>query len=144
MPDTGTINFAQAYAGASSTAGASWKFVILSDAAGAPGTVLYVSNATAIGAGAGWHNFTFSGSPSLTPGEYWLGVVANSFEAYHGEDATGVSPDVCMANGTFSYASPPGSWPGTDGSYGVGLDVYVDYTLAGGAAPRRMTLLGVG
>lgn len=143
-PDNAEVTLASAYRGASSTAGASWKFVILDDAAGAPGNVLYVSNAVAAASGAGWTDFTFSGTPTLAPGDYWLGIVANSFQAYAGEDASGVSPDVCMANGTFDYASPPASWPGTDGSYGVGLDVYVTYDVAGSGVVRRMTLLGVG
>ena len=49
-----------------------------------------------------------------------------------------------MAYGTFDYATPPASWPGTDGSYSVGLDVYVTYDVAGSGVVRRMTLLGVG
>lgn len=134
MPDSGTVNFAQAYSGASSTSGASWKFVIMSDALSLPDLVLYVSNATAINAASTWNNFTFGGSPSLTPADYWLGAVANSFQAYLGEDASGSAPNVQMANGTFDYASPPASWPGSDANYTVGLDVYVDYTVAGGAA----------
>lgn len=134
MPDTGTINFAQAYSGASSLAGASWKVVVMDDALSLPDLVLYVSNGTAIGAGAAWNNFTFGGSPSLTPADYWLAVVANSFEAYMGEDASGSAPNVQMANGTFDYATPPAAWPGSDANYTVGLDIYVDYTVAGGAA----------
>lgn len=143
LPEDGTINSAWAYSASSSTSGASWKFVILEDDAGAPGDVLHVSDATAINAASTWYQFTGM-SGALPAGDYWLGVVANSFQAYLGEDASGSSPDVCMANGTFDYATPPGSWPGTDASYGVGLNVYVDYDVAGGAAPRRMMLLGVG
>lgn len=138
MPDNGTVNFAQAYSGPSTTAGANWKFVIMSDALSLPDLVLYVSNATAINAASSWFNFTFSGSPSLTPADYWQGTVADSFQAYLGEDATGSSPNVQMANGTFSYSSPPASWPGSDANYGVGLNVYVDYSLAGGGAARMM------
>ena len=54
-------------------------------------------------------------------------------EAYLGEDVSGASPDVQMANGSFDYATPPSAWPGSDGTYGVGLDVYVDYSTGGGA-----------
>lgn len=134
MPDTGTVNFAQARSGPSAVAGANWKFVILADALSLPDLVLYVSNPTAISAASTWFNFTFGGSPSLTPADYWLGAVADSFQAYLGEDASGSAPNVQMANGTFDYATPPGTWPGSDANYGVGLNVYVDYTVAGGAA----------
>ena len=61
---------------------------------------------------------------------YWLGVVADSFEAYYAKDASGI--DSLMANGTFSYASPPSSWPGTDGTYSGGMNVYVTFTEGGG------------
>lgn len=137
LPEAGTINSGWARSGASSTSGASWKFVILADAAGAPGSVLHVSSATAINAASTWYQFTGM-SGSLAAGDYWLGVVGNSFQGYLGEDASGTSPDVCMANGTFDYASPPGSWPGTDANYSVGLNVYVDYSVAGGGAARMM------
>ena len=69
-PDNAEVTLASAYRGASSAAGASWKFVILDDAAGAPGNVLYVSNAVAAASGAGWTDFTFSGTPTLAPGDY--------------------------------------------------------------------------
>ena len=32
-----------------------------------------------------------------------------------------------MANGTYSFASPPSSWPGTDGTYDGPVCVWCDY-----------------
>lgn len=110
----------------------------MDDALSLPDIVLYVSNATAIGAGAAWNSFTFSGSPSLTPADYWLGVVADSYEAGVGEDTSGSAPNMQMADGTFDYTSPPSAWPGSDANYGVGLNVYVDYSLAGGGAAKML------
>ena len=34
---------------------------------------------------------------------------------------------VAMANGTYSYASPPSSWPGTDGTYDGPVCIWCDY-----------------
>lgn len=130
LTEDGTATSISIYAGASSTSGANWKGLIYTDSAGAPNTLVAVSQAGAAPAGGGWVTLNFSSPPALTAGNYWIGVVADSFQAYYGEDVTGSAPDVVMANGTLSYASPPSTWPGTDASYGVGLDVYVTYTVA--------------
>jgi hypothetical protein len=40
-----------------------------------------------------------------------------------------------MANGTFSYATPPGAWPGTDISYdATRVNAAIEYTAASGVS----------
>ncbi len=132
IPENGTADSISVYIGASSTAGANVKGLIYTDSGSAPASLVAASASAAAPAGGGWVTMAFSGSPALVAGNYWIGLVADSFQAYYGEDATGSAPDVVMANGTLSFSSPPATWPGTDASYGVGLDVYVTYTAAGG------------
>ena len=129
--EAGTINSGHAYFGASSTAGMNAKVCLYTDAGGIPGTQVAVSSAASVPAGSGLVNFTMSGSFTATT--YYLGIVADGFYAYLSEDDGLSGQDLQMANGTFSYASPPGSWPGTDATYtNARINVYLDYTAGGG------------
>lgn len=129
--EAGNINSAHAYFGASSTTGTSAKVCLYTDAGGIPGTQVAVSSAVAVPAGSSLVNFTMSGSFTATT--YYLGIVANDFPAYLSEDDGLSGQDLQMANGTFSYASPPASWPGTDATYtNARINVYLDYTASGG------------
>lgn len=139
ITENGTADSISVYAGASSTSGANWKGLIYTDSAGAPGSLVAASASAAV-SGPGWVTMNFSGSPALTTGNYWIGVVADNYQAYYGEDASGTAPDVVMANGTLSFSSPPSTWPGTDASYDVGLNVYVTYTAGGGGAAVAVLL----
>lgn len=132
LTEAATLIASWNYAAAGSTAGANWKGLIYTDSASAPSARSAVSAAAAASSAAAWVTGSLSGS--LTAADYWIGVVADSFQAYYGEDATGTTPDVVMANGTLSYASPNATWPGTDASYGVGLNSYVEYSAGAGAA----------
>lgn len=135
ISENGTADSISLFFGASSTAGSNAKGLIYTDSAGAPGSLVAVSASAAVPAGGGWLTMNLAGE-SLTTGNYWLGGVTSDFQPYFGEDATGAGADVVMANGTLSYASPPSTWPGTDASYGTGLNVYVTYTAGGGTVSR--------
>lgn len=135
ISENGTADSISLFFGASSTAGSNAKGLIYTDSAGAPGSLVAVSASAAVPAGGGWLTMNLAGE-SLTTGNYWLGGVTSDFQPYFGEDATGAGADVVMANGTLSYASPPSTWPGTDASYGVGLNVYVTYSTGGGTVSR--------
>lgn len=130
----GALNAGYAYFDSSSTAGTNAKVILRADSAGAPGALIAASAGAAVPAGGGLINLgAMSGSISAsTP--YWIGIVADSFSAYLSEDAGGITPDSVMANGTSDYASPPSSWPGTDASYDVRFNAYIDFTESGGAA----------
>lgn len=113
---------------ASSTSGCNVKYLIYSDGAGgtAPGSRLGVSNVQAIPAGGGAVTATgMSIDTTLVSGTYyWLGEVTDSFQGQFNHESTGGAADMVMANGTFSYTSPPSTWPGTDASYTGNANVY--------------------
>lgn len=128
LADTAQLQYIHAYfEKASGTANA--KGIILANNGGTPGTVLAVSDAVAIPNANAFLQLPISGT--LSPGDYFIGVVT--------DDGSGVSAlgdtisgayDTEMANGTFTYATPPGTWPGTDTPYTSRLSVYVEYALA--------------
>lgn len=141
--EAGNINSGHAYFDPSSTAGTSCKVCLYTDTGSGPGTQVAVSSAAAVPAGGGLVNFTMSGSFNAT--SYYLGIVANGFNSRVQDDGGLSGQDMQMANGTFSYASPPASWPGTDGSYDtIRLNVYLDYTPSGGAASHNQRVIGGG
>lgn len=105
------------------------KIVVFDDdgGSGEPGTLLYVGPALAFSA-AGFQTGSMTGS--ITAKDYWIGSVSQGGGYNWGAlDSAG---ETRMANGTFDYASPPSTWPGTDGSYGISIDVYLEYTPGGG------------
>lgn len=105
------------------TSGDNFKAFIFTDSAGVPGSRVAVSDEGTASAGA-WT--TVNISASLSAGTYWLGVVVNGFSAKI--QCVGSSNTMHMANGTFSYASPPATWPGTDGTYGISTCIYAEGT----------------
>lgn len=120
-----------------------WAF---DNAAGEPSSRVALSSSTSTVSTPTWMDFTCTDSISSS-GEYHLGVVGDGFSSEVYKDASGGN-DMKMANGTFSYASPPASWPGTDASYGGQGNIYATYTTGGGgggsAVSIRLGLLGVG
>lgn len=143
MPEDGTLLYGYIYFDATST-GANCKFLIYSDdGADEPDALENNSSGVAVPNGGGWVQFPLSGT--LVAGDWWIGGVSDNFQHRFGEDDPATDPpDVKMANGTLSYATPPATWPGSDASYsGVRLNAYVEYT-AGGAVKRTMMLMGVG
>lgn len=124
---------------AGSTAGTNFKGLIFADAAGVPGALLVTSSAAAIPAGGGWVEAAIAGD--LPAGTYWLGYVCDFFTAFSLSDETPSVVNAVMANGTVNYAAP-GAWPGTDASYEIRLNAYVEYDVAGAgiAAELAVTL----
>lgn len=98
------------------TTGTDGKFIVLSSVGGEPGAVLAVSGAVSIPAGASITSFTLGGEAVTASTEYYIGVVTYDYPAEINY-TLGSGFQTRMANGTFSYASPPGSWPGSDGTY---------------------------
>lgn len=137
LTESATLSLSWHYVGADSTSGANWKGLIFSDSSG-PSARQAVSAVIAASPASTWVSGSISGS--LSAANYWIGSVADNYQASLGEDATGSAPDVVMANGSFSYASPPATWPGTDASYGVGLNTYVEYTAGGGGGATSLLL----
>lgn len=125
---SGALESMTTWFGPSTSGAANFKLVVLSDAAGAPGNLLAVSSAgVSSGAGGGGPVTVAASGMSFVDGTfYWLGVVADNFPAYYAKDDAGGTAE--MANGTFSYASPPASWPGTDGSYDGQMNVYATFS----------------
>ena len=126
LTEAGDVTKISAYVAARSGAGASWKGLILADSSGTPSTVSAVTAGATVDA-VGWMDLTFGSPVTLAAGTYWIGTVANSFEGDIGADSTPGTTNSLMANGTFSYSSPPGTWPGTDASYETNYNVYATY-----------------
>lgn len=133
LSEAGTADSLTFFFEASTNPGTSFKGLIYTDSASAPSALVAASSSGS--AVDGWVTVNFA-SEALTAADYWIGIVCNGSDASLGADTTGSAPDTVMANGTLSYATPPGTWPGTDASYGIGLNVYVTYT-AGGGSPSR-------
>lgn len=108
---------------AASTAGASGRAFIATDAAGAPGSILAISASVAIPAGGGWVTFPVTHG-TLAAGTYWLGIVGSEFQASWSHATGTPGATMVMANGTFSFTTPPATWPGNSASYGSQLCVY--------------------
>lgn len=130
LTEAATLTASWIYCAAGTTAGTNTKGLIYSDATG-PANRQAVSAARAMVAST-WVSGALSGS--LSAADYWVGEVGDNGTAYYGEDATGVAPDANMANGTVTYASPEATWPGSDATYAVTVNAYVEYTAGGGAA----------
>ena len=134
---------------AGTAAGTSGKFVVLSASAGEPDAVLAVSGAVSIPAGASTVTFTLGGEAVAAATDYYLGIVTNSFEAVIDEAASAGAYAKRLANGTFSYSTPPGTWPGTDGSYtdnSPSVSLVIETGGGGGGArpaSSSLTTLGV-
>jgi len=99
------------------TAGTMARFVVLSSTAGEPDAVLAVSAPVSVPAGASTTVFPLGGEAVTATTDYYLGVVTFDFNAAIDESASAGAYAKRLANGTFSYATPPGTWPGTDASY---------------------------
>jgi hypothetical protein len=107
----------------SSTAGTTVKGLIYTDLTGQPDLLLAEGSAVVVPGGGGLVVSTIS--VSLTPGDYWLGFVADSFEAVAQCDSSGGlsrMEDV-------TYASPSAIWT-EKGTGTAQVNVYAEYTTA--------------
>ena len=93
--------------------GVAVKFFIAANSGGTPGAILAVSSPVTVSAAGAWA--TAAISTSLSAADYFLGVFSSDSGVEHGITASGAG-DMEMANG-FSYATPPGTWPGSDATY---------------------------
>ncbi len=59
--------------------------------------------------------------------DYWLVFVPDNFQADIAKSNTLAQGQTIMANNTYSYASPPSTWPGTDGTYDGPVCIWCDY-----------------
>lgn len=124
LTESANVTSIWAYFEASTTAGANMRGFVASDGGGSPGTILIVGPSTPIPAGGGWVQCVITGT--LTAGNYYIGLVTNDGGG-HSTAQADTGGAMAMANGSFSFASPPSTWPGTDGNYGIQLNAYVEY-----------------
>lgn len=130
---SGTSGTGYAYFDAASIAGSSAKLIIYSNVAGAPATLIGVSAGAVVPAGGGLINLGAITATIVNAVEYFVGVVWSDYQSNVSNDDVGTE-DTEMANGTLSYASPPATWPGTDVTYGIRINAWIDYTESGGGA----------
>lgn len=120
-PNAGTVTSLFVYFHADGAAAGNVKCAIHEDNAGTIGDLIGVSVAAAAGDGA-WTECTASiALPS--GGDYWLVAVTNDFNPKFAHLSSGPTTMI-MANGSYSYASPPSAWPGTDATYDGQLSIY--------------------
>lgn len=139
--EAGTITEAWAYFDAGSTAGMSAKVILHQHNGTNPAALVAASSSLAVPAGGGLVGpFTMSGS--FAAEVLAIGIVADNFQGQIQEDGGLSGQTTQMANGTYSFASPPAIWPGTDGNYGtVRVNVWIVYTVGGGGGPS-IVLMG--
>lgn len=128
---SGTVTGIFVWFGADSTAG---NYKVCAHAAGGadPGALLWSTPSQAVPSGGGLVEFDLpvSGlSGTDAAGDYWLVAVSDGSGAptLGGTTGSELGVDSCMANGTYSFSSPPSSWPGTDANYNVKYDMYCEY-----------------
>ena len=130
---SGTSGTGYAYFASDSTAGSSAKLVIYSNVAGAPSALIGSSAGAVVPAGGGLINLGAITATIDDTVEYFVGVVWSDSQGIVSADAV-TTEDTEMANGTLSYTTPPATWPGTDGTYGIRINAWMDY-VAGAASP---------
>ena len=110
--------------GNSSNAGDNVKAVIYADSSGSPGALMAASAGVAIGAGDQTVDFTVS--VSLTAGDYWLGVVSDSFNSRINSNL-GAGGSYARKE-SFTYASPPDPFGTPDATGATAFGIYATYT----------------
>ena len=114
------------------------RAVIYADNAGQPGNFVAVSSPTTVAAGqaAGWVDFSFSGTPILGSGSYWLGYWYSTRSAL--EYYTQVSGGGRYKSVPYSSSSNPVANYAGGTSQNVSFSLYV--TLGSASAPSNTTL----
>lgn len=132
----------------SGTGGTTGRFIVLSVTSGEPDAVIAYSEIVTIPAGASTTVFPLSGEAVAATTDYYFGIVTYDFNAAMDGGVTGAGYQTRLANGTFSLATPPGTWPGSDGSYTDALSVSLVIDTGGGggggARPARSSLTTLG
>ncbi len=128
MADTGTATKLTLRKYTGSVTGDTIKALIYGGGtASVPGTLVAVGTATAVGAGTSG-DFDALITASLSPGYYWIGYVAQSFQSVFG--AVVATNNEILYNGTTPYSAPPTTLPSTiDGTYNLQLCARITYTI---------------
>lgn len=134
-PDSGSNGTMYAYFGSGTIAGASAKGIVYTNSAGAPGTLVANTSGVSIPAAGGLVNLGTVTATWTASTDYFVGIVYSDYQAEIQADGSLSGIDTEMANGTLSYTTPPGTWPGTDITYdNIRVNVWVDYAAGGGSA----------
>ena len=95
-----------------------------------PGSLIWATPASAVPAGGGLVEFDLplSGlSGTDAADDYYLVCVVDGYDVDIAKsDSSGLGSSK-MANGTFSFASPPATWPGTDANYAGPMSIWCEY-----------------
>lgn len=130
MPMGGEISKLTMTSGTGTLAGSNGRLFVMSDNAGAPGSILAISASQPIPAGVAAIDFPVS--ITLPMGDYWLGVVFSDFQGRLGTSAGGTGT-MLMANGDFPFNSAVDfAWPSTAASYDMLVGINATYTPAVG------------
>ncbi len=141
LTDSGTLASAQVAFEAGSLGGGQVKVVIYTGSGTTPVTRVAVSSAVTI-TGPGWHTVSFAGE-AITAGSFFLIAVTDAlaFDNYFAQTTPWAGSDAVMANGTLSFSSPQGTWPGNSATYDQVLSIIATVnTVAPGAMVGGSTL----
>jgi len=114
-----------------SFSGDNGKAVIYEDSSGAPGALVAVSSAVSIPGGD--QQIDFPVTVSLAAGDYWLGIVTDSFNSRLNIFAFSGGSHVTKESLTYASPADPMGTPGVTGS--DIFAIYATYTPAGGSFP---------
>lgn len=118
---SGTVTSMHLYFHGDGSASGNVKCAIHEDDAGTIGDLVGVSSSASCGSDE-WVECSASITLSSS-GDYWLVAVTDNFNPKFAHLNSGPT-SMIMANGTYSYASPPSTWPGTDATYDGQLSIY--------------------
>lgn len=113
-----------------SLAGSSAKGIVYRDNNGAVGTLVGATDGVSVPAGGGWVQVPVT--MNLTPGNYWIGMVNNNYQANPGQTYD-TEYQIIRAEGV-TYASPTNTITVAD-TYVGRLSVYLDYVGTGPVTP---------
>lgn len=128
--NSGTVTKIMARFRSDTAAGANARICAYTNSGGAPGTLLWSSQAASVPAGGGDVEFglPLSGINNTDPAAtYQLVMVPSDFQPNIAKSNNAAFGTTRMANGTFDHDSPPSTWPGTDATYDGPCCIWCEY-----------------
>lgn len=130
MPENGTILRIGGYFTdlSGGLAGDTVKFIIHENVAGEPGARLAIAAPVTIATIPEWWVADLVAPLVRSAGAIWIGYVASGLALDNRLGQIDGGGQARLANGSYSYASPPSSWPGSDAEYENNPCIYAEYT----------------
>jgi hypothetical protein len=101
------------------------KVIVHNENSGNPAVLVGLSQASNVPSGGGWVEFTYTGT--LTPGDYFMGVVSNGSGDFIGCDSDAPPYSSRLSSNT-SYNNPQSSWGADTELTNVRVNIYAEYS----------------